>query len=136
MKTKFDVKMKKTTNKIIEHDRPWHLCDIKRIEAPIGLPTERPWRVAENNDDVIVDSKGIGIAEIQRKANPAISKANIRFIVRAVNAHEELVKALERIIELNEHPKSCRLGNEAVGHICDCGISIAKETIAKAEGRE
>lgn len=46
---------------------------------------------------------------------------------------ERLAEALEKIVELNEHPKSCRLGNENVGHTCDCGISIAKEALSAFE---
>lgn len=66
--------------------------------------TPTPWRIATFTNDCRVSGQdGIGIAVTNgvspRRDNYAENKANSALIVRAVNAHDELVAALVQAIE-------------------------------------
>lgn len=61
------------------------------------------------------------------------SKANAEFIVRACNAHDELVAALERY---STHANDCSV-RQAFGIKCDCGLSdVFQKHVLKARGEQ
>lgn len=60
--------------------------------------TPTPWHM--NDEDCIVGPDAAGVARILlARGNSAIADANSAFIVRAVNAHEALVEAINLIAQ-------------------------------------
>lgn len=55
--------------------------------------------------------------------------ANAEFIVRAVNSHKELVKALKLLVDGIERE------DEYMGYSIEDGLLRAKQALAKAEGK-
>ena len=69
-------------------------------ETTMVEATPRPWRVKDGNGFVVEDSYGIAILSTTSGAqNRRAARANARLIVRAVNAYDALVSALEQIHE-------------------------------------
>ena len=94
--------------------------------------TPTPWRVVlapcqiVDDKNLIADlnGKGFEIGEEEKYANAA-------FIVRAVNAHHELVEALKRIAD-----EAVKTGTTEDGRSLESIAEIAFRAIAKAEGRQ
>jgi hypothetical protein len=86
--------------------------------------TPTPWHRA---GDYIVSEDEIAVAEI---TNPCLASqtedANAAFIVRAVNAHEALVRALRELIEAAEED----------GRPDRPCVRVARAALALAEGKE
>ena len=89
-----------------------------------------PWHII--NSDMVVGPEGQLVADCERTphcerpAPPTVeAMANAEFIVRACNAHEELLAALRGLV--------CEL--ESV-NVPAPGLIHAKKAIAKAEGKE
>ena len=65
--------------------------------------------------------------------NPRLTKADARFIVQAVNAHEQLLAALKGLLPEEAGTKECDCGCEGDGEgMCD--YTDALVAIAKATG--
>lgn len=76
----------------------------ERLAKPQHTPT--PWTdhkksLFPQSDGIIWGPDGIGICEMQRMGYPEEMKANAAFIVRAVNAHEDMLAALKNLVERN-----------------------------------
>lgn len=116
-----------------------YICEGKcKFHAPQHTPT--PWKL-EGNLEIsgppeadIYDYRFIALADSQfdQKADKTpeqeqTDRANAAFIVRAVNAHEELLEALKQLANIsNRHSK-----NSVVASI----VEQAWKAIAKAEDR-
>ncbi len=120
--------------------------------------TPVPWRVAPDEPMIVETIAGKEIADCSLRNASFPSVENAAFIVRAVNAHEELVKALQGMMEWARRVKSINPGNEILNasnallkagdrHLCGDGMCEAmieecenvgiphKQAIAKAEGK-
>lgn len=84
--------------------------------------TPTPWQT--DQDGFIESMAGTYIAEVSSDSDKAEAQADAEFIVRAVNSHEELLDALERIVV------ECNLDDAML----DVVRQIAEKAIAKAEG--
>lgn len=98
--------------------------------SPTHTPT--PWRQSEINPMYVLDdARGEIIAECQPHYVDKKSKENAAFIVRAVNAHDELLAALKKIREMVQQ---CNASNAvAVQEYLRSGNGA--KAIAKAEGK-
>lgn len=112
--------------------------------------TPTPWQA-----DKCVKRQGYTIAQTATREHPATlvniaqvvdgseSEANAAFIVRAVNAHEELVIRLRTLIasiesidsNIDHHQDAFGGSTHSIVRMIRNDIAIAKETIAKAEGK-
>lgn len=72
-------------------------------------------------------------------ADPAVARANAELIVRAVNAHDELVSAARSALPHLRHSPSCEATIERALWECSCGMAAAFDAlgaaVAKAERR-
>ena len=106
----------------------------RTTEQKQGKHTPGPWkttpllhdgiRVHQDNEHGMRDA----VADCLHWQTPAETAANAAFIVRACNSHEELLEALKRIVDTQQHeciPEStyCRV---------DCMWNNAKQVIKKA----
>lgn len=111
------------------------------MSAPKHTPT--PWKFSQTHAHTLTirhaDGGGEYVAEIRVGDTPELlltDEANARFIVRAVNAHDDLLEALRDLIEWQavEHEDGCPEDDT-----CSCAAApiIAKvnAAIAKAEGK-
>lgn len=100
--------------------------------------TPTPWRhnaliIWGPNDEIVADVQHLG--ETLKFKNPNVCPANAEFIVRAVNAHEELLDACK--VMLGHY---CVTGNDAFDRaekdpIIHARAERMRAAIAKAEGR-
>lgn len=103
---------------VVEHaPRPWN-CGS---ESPCGI-------VRDKNNSPVADCRYSEIPRLENRTPERIA-ANARLIVRAVNAHEELLEALERVATCG--PVLCDSGHRMP---CDCVGDAVRAAIAKAEG--
>ena len=107
--------------------------------------TPVPWDIAAHMTYTIADAQGRVIASTRTLSflNTEEAISNARFIVQAVNAHEDLLAALERLLpeeewsrlgETNDGSIICWVcvNTQAEGHAVDCKIGLARAAIAKA----
>lgn len=87
--------------------------------------TPTPWKIEWNIDPINAGEHSTG--EVQIWAD--VSEADAAFIVRAVNAHQEMKLTLESVLANIQENK------EAFGGSRYSIISMIKKAIAKAEGR-
>lgn len=98
---------------------------------PEATHTPLPWRV-EGDVEIVagINEKEVCIADIEGALDSgSTDRANAAFIVRAVNAHEEMLVLLKSIQE--EFEAGRRLGMEPGS----CFALQVRDAIAKAEGR-
>lgn len=96
----------------------------------MNTPTPRPWKVWPMDGMNILQDDGKGDASRHSIAR-ALEVKDAAFIVRAVNAHEELLAALkETLSELQWTSKNGQFPG------MDGTIENAKQAIFRAEGRE
>jgi hypothetical protein len=87
---------------------------------------------ADNLRRICPDMRSVWLAR-QEKADALNAGADALDLVATQGAEiARLRTALERIVELNEHPRSCGLPH--FGR-CDCGIAIARAALALSEVR-
>ena len=105
--------------------------------------TPTPWKVSEIGVgfeiSALIDGKLEVVAQTQqlhpfdRDSQHSERKANARYIVLAVNHHEELVRALKAIVD----PDDCSLDHHGYcqmhGGTKPCGHSHAKALLARIE---
>jgi hypothetical protein len=103
--------------------------------------TPTPWQYTTNvgpTKALIVERDGSTVMEVRRTIGDGFP-TNVAFVIRACNAHDELVSALHAI--LNE-PFGCRFcdsgklrtpDNPEKTHDDDCGFLLARAALAKAE---
>jgi hypothetical protein len=102
-------------------------------EMPMPQHTLTPWR-QDGNTVRGIDAKGIDflMAEPERKDDAA-------FILRAVNNHEELVRALKAVLFELESTTEWQIKNKRISEVMIPqrlhDIERAKQAIAKAEGK-
>ena len=105
--------------------------------GPAHTPT--PWSIDKetiNDPDVVIESKsGCFVAQVSSDADDTEAQANAAFIVRAVNAHEELLDNIRQAIRALEAGLDDT--GECIGHVStmDCVVDDLKQAIAKAEGK-
>jgi hypothetical protein len=93
--------------------------------------TSTPWRIERETSNIIagIDNKEIRVLTVNGAVDDEkIDLANAAFIVRAVNAHGELVQALREIESMAEDN---RYNIESHAEI----KQVASRAIDKAEGR-
>lgn len=122
---------------------PWSLCGSDRGVCSClqiwSKPDDHPIAVVESGEwgDKYSELKlleGTGSIEGKYqivdaiipygKIDEEVAKANAQFIVRAVNAHEELLQACKTLIDPKSH-----------GTLFRYAVELAEKAIAKAEGR-
>ena len=111
--------------------------------------TPTPWHVYEKDPFVICEGGGGSIGIIEA-GYPGVSEAeqiaNAAYVVHCVNVHDDLVKALEAIIESADAPHAHR-GARATDHdyslpwedyteIPDDDLNNARAALARAKGGE
>ena len=64
--------------------------------------TETPWKVKGNNIDIMAPDVAIGellVAKVTHDGHDALEvQANAQFIIKAVNNHDALVEALQKLV--------------------------------------
>ena len=108
--------MKNNYNVDVEHMSGPNGC-APECEACIPSHTPTPWKVGEEYEILGPNEKVVATTYHNR---PEV-EANAAFIVRAVNAHEELLEALRYVVDSGESYERVQ--------------EIAVQAIAKAEGR-
>jgi hypothetical protein len=105
--------------------------------------TPRPWVAAEQlqtdyEGHWIYGDTGKMVAATTTEDSVEISeeeRANAELIVRAVNAHDELVAALQTAIdEATDHGASCSYARGTPDAPCNCWQAQARQVLAHAEG--
>jgi hypothetical protein len=109
-----------------------------------NTPTPRPWKVIGKNDTQVCSSaiQGASGYVVARAYHSPSSKvpykdlwaeceANAAFIVRACNAHEELVRSLKGFVDILSTDMNQAQFVEKLMELMTTG----KQAIAKAEGR-
>lgn len=94
--------------------------------------TVRPWTLEQVEPDIqeyFLNSKGRAFARIVSLRHDG--GTNAAFIVRAVNAHDELVSACKSVSEWASEP-----GDHGGNPYCKQFVKLAEAALAKAEGRE
>ena len=88
------------------------------------------WRVYGGNK-LVAD---VGDAEVSVAADNEW-KANAAFIVRAVNAHEDLVRAINALLPFVDDAMDAHsvMSESAVTEACRTAVATAREALAKAE---
>jgi hypothetical protein len=109
---------------------------VSHADASSASPTPTPWKsdgsyvIGGDNLSVCKATIYKGTNEAKDIENETKAKANAAFIVRAVNAHEELLIALKELVDYaSELEYDGRCMNDAAP------FTKAHEAIAKAEGR-
>ena len=89
--------------------------------------TPTPWKTHIANDVLIVDVNGVDVAEIcgEYDVDYEAMSDNAALIVRAVNSHDDLVKALVRLLA-NSEP----IGEDYMF----ANAALANAALAKAKG--
>ncbi len=82
--------------------------------------TKTPWKYNEGRETI--EAEGRDIAYL----NPTDSDANAEFITRACNAHEELLEAVEALVDCQRekdptafnmrYDKACQQARKAIAH--------------------
>ena len=94
-------------------------------------PTPRPWRLfLQGNNEKIGDHAGRKIAVLCRTADERA--ANGALIVRAVNAHDDLVAALKEALVQAEGCWRHHYGNNPEGSAEPYHIALMRAALAKA----
>ena len=98
-------------------------------------PTPRPWHIGNDSPVVLYDSQGRPITIDTGYLPPQQRVAIAAFIVKAVNAHDELLAACKAaLIEFNNDcwctAEYAKTGDENA----ECAACKARAAIAKAEG--
>ncbi len=92
-----------------------------------AMPCRNGWHVVtEQNRFVANCTDSTGKDDITSEPNAA-------FIVRAVNAHEELMKVARGVV-LNGHTRPGDCHSDDYMGMCVCGYDQAEKAIARAEG--
>ena len=103
------------------------------MTAPRADWTPGPWTTA---GDLILDAGGEQVGAITGDRTTADQDdANAALIVRAVNCHEDLVAALEAMVDVQsrrKHPLG--LPDEGISHDAADAASKARAALAKARG--
>ncbi len=105
--------------------------------------TPTPWRTDEDFDHLsVAGADGAQIADccilgFKVKRNDAINRANAAFIVRAVNAHDDLVDALEVAKQFVEQEAEMR-GDADKGYALSCAaiLPVIRAALAKASAQK
>jgi len=103
-----------------------NFCTCATTEPKQAEHTPTPWRLDKQNPSLLRDAKGLYVAKISEEL-----PADAAFIVRAVNAHEALLKALKACVASLQRDTE-DFGHE-VAHI-NYAIRDAEQAIARAEG--
>ncbi len=110
----FDTNIDKSVNKFHQHKQPTHTPTPWSIENDSDFPKQKVIKAEKSRIIAVIDD------------NDETDRGNAEFIVRAVNAHEEMVYALKR---------ACRCF-DAMGLSTDLKAwKLARKAIAKAEGK-
>ncbi len=108
--------------------QPTHTPTPWKVSPPLGEGAIqiRSEKINEYGNFIVAE---IPWREVTHHMQPAEDKANAAFIVRAANAHEELLEALQRI--------ACLAFNapESEKDACAKIHDLAERTIERAEGR-
>jgi hypothetical protein len=113
---------------------PWRKDEYALSIYADNVP-KGPMRVADLRGWGYLTGKGHGALGLSRDEGIAVQEANATFIVKAVNNHDALVKALEKISqqmtmgELIAEYGEDYLGDPEAGY--DAIIMIAREALAK-----
>jgi hypothetical protein len=116
----------------VENTRPETSSFVAEdVTKSSGKWTPIPWTVekwADKRDDKGISIRAVGGVHIANMVTQLDDKeaANARFIVRAVNCHEELLEAVRPFANY-----ACELRE---GETCDCHNCAARAAIKKAGG--
>lgn len=104
--------------------------------------TPTPWKTGGRIGSLNIDAEnGRGIATCGYTDTSDVTKslaenvANAEFIVRACNSHDDLIHYLKRIAQIAEIRQNENLNDATIHAITECMMSLAKEALAKAEGK-
>ena len=101
-----------------------------------NVPSAYPWRVSNSSAFAILDGGGHLVASAHNVGyySDAQNKARAALIVRAVNAHAELVAALETLLRETEWLRAnFTKVNEVSANACgDYGTRLARAALAAA----
>ncbi len=112
----------------------------KQAPAP---HTPTPWRIVDDSELTIADAHGgSAIAYLNMDPNEKVRYADAAFIVRAVNAHDDLLAACKDalrkldLVVMNAMITPSMLGNgsRAIGSYI-ATVDALRAAIAKAEGK-
>ena len=112
--------------------------------------TPTPWKYSLNvgpTKALIVENDGSTVIELLNRLRSSKFEANVEFIVRAVNSHDEMLEALYQNMEILEQLR-LRIeleikdkGEDAIfpcramlGSSCDA-LHVIRDAIASAEGK-
>ena len=96
--------------------------------------TPTPWRLARRSEYdllTVIETEDDYIADCTEQVGDDRDEANAAFIVLAVNAHDELVAALQKIIDMNVQYAKDRYGDAGKAEDMAC-VVVARSALSKA----
>src|SRR5271157_3455432 len=94
--------------------------------------TPTPWKVSVHVDGCNFTSYMINEVELAGAESDEEAEANAAFIVRAVNAHEELLRVAKFLITLDD---DCGREHRRINGLLSDARLMVEQAIARAEGK-
>lgn len=116
---------------------PWRVETTKQLRERLGDVADR-YNIIQRGQLAISAGRRSALAvvwaEVEEERD-AEGEANAAFIVRAVNAHHELIRAINALLPFVDDAMDVHsvMSESAVTEACRTAVAMAREALAKAE---